>query len=252
MYRHLSDEDLREAAKEALERPSDAAFWDERLYTTHAPVLAWADRGDDLIAESNYLRVLEDLTAHAANAEHFDAEAHEWEECCRQEGTAYPGNCERAEGYLIDASIGHWLVGSLRQLFVQVYEDDGETFTHVWREAVEIAYALRDYPIYDEDDFNEREWEEFERVLGEALDWAERQVFDDRYGEDADRTEWETEQLIASLRDRIDLDMLGWCRADDVDERELAVQLRDLLDEHYEEEARGYLNAQIAGQLALI
>lgn len=149
---------LAEWAEKALERPSDAAFWDERLYETHGATLSWAERGDDILEESNYLSAL-DLVKGAA---------------------------EREED-VIDASIGHWLVGSLRQLFVRVYEDDGVTFTAAWREVVEIGEGLASYPIVDESDFSEREYERWQKNVDEALDDAKS------------RYEFDTEDEVAQI-----------------------------------------------------
>jgi hypothetical protein len=47
----------------------------------------------------------------------------------------------------------------LRFLAVRVHEDDG-TFTDAWCTAVDrVLQPLRDYPLLDEDDYAERQWE---------------------------------------------------------------------------------------------
>ncbi|AWY07639.1 hypothetical protein SEA_YOSIF_75 [Streptomyces phage Yosif] len=159
---HTIDIDtLTEYAEKALERPSDAAFWDERCYSTHVPVIGWAERGDDILEESNYLSALELLTGAAED-----------------------------ESHVFDGSSGHWLVGSLRQVWVQVYEEDGETFTAAFREAVEIQEALHGYPVLDESDYSEREWKRYEENLSEALDDAQRGYEDD------------TDEQAQAIRDR--------------------------------------------------
>ncbi|WJN63327.1 hypothetical protein [Streptomyces phage phiScoe54] len=138
---------LVEYAERALERPSDAAFWDERCYDTHVPVIGWAERGDDILEESNFYSARDLIEGAAEDEEHWF------------EGTA-----------------GHWLVGSLRQIWVQVYEDESrEEFTQAFIEAVEIQEALHGYPILDESDYSEREWKAFEENCDQALQDAKRE-----------------------------------------------------------------------------
>ncbi|AKY03904.1 hypothetical protein SEA_VERSE_74 [Streptomyces phage Verse] len=145
-----------EYAERALERPSDAAFWDERCYETHVPVISWADRGDDILEESNF-HTARDLIAGAAEDEEH------W----------------------FQGSAGHWLVGNLEQIWVQVYEDETrEEFTQAFIEAVEIQESLSSYPILDESDYSEREWKLYEENLSEALDQAQRD-YDLDTGEEA-------------------------------------------------------------------
>jgi hypothetical protein len=154
---------LEEYAASGLERPSDAAFWDDRLYTTHAPVIGWAERGDDILEESNYLSALSLIEGAAGD----DKDEH-----------------------VIDATVGHWLVGSLRQLFVQVRDADGE-FTAAFREAVELSEGLKDYPVVDESDYSEREWKAWEENASEAIDQAQRDYPDD------------TDEESQEIRDRV-------------------------------------------------
>lgn len=146
MYGHtdyIDDETLERAATECLEQPSDSAMYDDRLYSTHGAILGWADRSDDVLSESNYLCVLEYLEGIASDSERDDD--------------------------VIDASVSHWAVGSLRQLFVRVRDDAGD-FTPVFREAVQISLTLQnDYPVFDESDFSEREWAAFEEELSDAI-----------------------------------------------------------------------------------
>lgn len=149
------------AAREALKRPSDAAFWDRRLYTSHVPTLSWADRSDDILAESNFYTVLEDLQAYDRGLEDVD----------------YVGDMAD----VFDGSVSHWAVGSLRQIYVRVYLDDESTeYTVAFRRAVHIALKLRDeYPVFDESDYSEREWKAFEKDVEDALAYAQRDYDDD-------------------------------------------------------------------------
>lgn len=165
---------IEEFAQAVLERPSDAAFWDDRLYTSHGPIYAWAERGDDILSESNYRTIL----AHLIGAAGEDSEEH-----------------------VIDASVKHWAVGSLRQIFVQVYEggtylvcsdcfetvpegDEGHgfdlieevetsnVFTPAFLAAWEVFEALRDYPVWDESDYSELEWQRTQEAYADALNFA--------------------------------------------------------------------------------
>lgn len=195
----IDDDTLRKAADEALTMPRDYMAWDDRWYTTHGHVMSWAERGDDILAESNYLTAVEHLTAVAtswADVEHPD--------------------------WVVDSSASHWLVGSMRELMVRVYEpghftccpqdcpedEHGEEcpcgcahpgwcrcepivhdrvgeprFTDVFREAVGIALAIRDYPVLNESDYSERESAESDRQLNDALREAAGRYED---GEDED------------------------------------------------------------------
>lgn len=144
VYTHeVTREQLEEAARECLTQPDNCAMWDDRLYKTHGPVYSWADRGDDVLDESNFHTILADLQGYA-----------------REESDD-----------VFDGSVSHWLVGSLQQIWVRVYDEDGD-FTPAFVRATEIAHALRDYPVFDESDWSERELEVHEEYLRMALDDA--------------------------------------------------------------------------------
>jgi hypothetical protein len=136
----LDSDLLARAAEECLTRPSDSAWFDDRLFTTHGCVYTWADRTDDAVAESNYRVWLADLEGVAG--EDFDT-------------------------HVIASSAGHWLVGSVQHIFVQVYDEAGG-YTPAFIRSVENAESIRDYPILDEMDWSEVETEHDER---EARDW---------------------------------------------------------------------------------
>ncbi|AXQ61130.1 hypothetical protein SEA_HANK144_75 [Streptomyces phage Hank144] len=198
----LDFDTLDEIAEQALTRPSDAMFWDDRLFTTHGAILSWASRGDDILEESNYKSAL-DLIKGAAG--------------------------DDAGEHVIDGSAGHWLVGTLETIYVQVYADRpecntigceeeaeylanyrtgesahfceehkeglegsviaeilhtefeplGREFTPAFVEAAELLVGLQDYPIIDESDFSEREWKAFEDNCSEALESASNEYDDD-------------------------------------------------------------------------
>lgn len=132
----VDEQDLAQAADESLTAPSPAWFSDDRLYTTHGNIgISHAENSGDLLSESNHEQVLDYLNTVAASA--------------------------GGEDYVVSGRVQDWLVGPLKEIFVQVYEGDGVTYTQPFREAVGIALSLRDYPVFDEEDFCEREANDF-------------------------------------------------------------------------------------------
>lgn len=194
----LDFDTLDDIATRCLKRPSDAMFWDDRLFTTHGALLHWAEQSDDILEESNYLSAL-DLIKGAAG--------------------------DDADEHVIDGSARHFACGFLRTIYVQVYETyedeececrpaweheddcdqdedstycqlycaiecDGEkclpeeqTFTPAFINAAELAYGLQDSPTIDESDFSEREWKAFEGNCTEAIEQATRS-HDDTWEQD--------------------------------------------------------------------
>ncbi|AUG87262.1 hypothetical protein KGG77_gp06 [Streptomyces phage Omar] len=242
----LDRDTLEQAAEEALARPSDAMFFDDRLFTTHGAVFHWAEYGDDLLEESNYLTAL-DLIRGAAG--------------------------DNADVHVIDGTSRHFACGSLRTIYVQVYESyedhececeptweheeecaqdegdfycqlycriecDGEQclpeeseFTDAFKVAAELALSLRDYPILDESDYNEREWELFEKTLKEAVEHAQREytLVDT----------WVDDEAIAALyyENEDFTHQQSWCRAEDVDWDVVAEEYREARDAYFLERA---------------
>lgn len=153
--------DLDRAARAALTQPSDSHMWDERYYDTHGVTFSWADRSDDLIEESNY---------HAALAAIRGAAVH-------------TGN--DPDDHVIDASVNHWAYGSLRQLFVRVYNDDG-SYTSAFTEAASLALFVRyEHPVIDDSDLSEREYDRFQSNVRQAVNDAQRDYPDDTPEESA-------------------------------------------------------------------
>jgi hypothetical protein len=196
---HIEDAVLAEAEAEAMQRPSNSAMWDDRLYTTHAPVMSWAELGDDLVAESNYLCALKIL--EAANRE--------------------------GEDDVIDASIHDWLVNRLRQIFVRVRDETGE-FTPAWLEAVGIALFLRQgNPVLDDDDLSERESEAFEEELDDAIKHVEF------HGEDADALDQQLRELTAErYREQSGWNEVDWKQVSAIYERVRDEHYEKLADEY--------------------
>jgi hypothetical protein len=211
----IDRETLEKAEREQMERPSNAAFWDDRMYNTHAPTLTWCDRGDDLLEESNYKCALERLEAIARED---DEESDD----------------------VLDLGISHWAYGSIRQIFVRVRDEDGE-FTNAWIESVKIALELQDYPVLDESDYSEREWEAYEDALREALEDAQRAYWLDTVEEaQAIQDAW-YEDESADHR-------TSWAHPDEVNWERVALDYAKHRDAYFSALGREYLNAQIPGQ----
>jgi hypothetical protein len=74
------------------------------------------------------------------------------------------------EAEVFESTVGRSGRTWLRFLAVRVYEDDG-TFTDAWCTAVDlILEPLENYPLLDEDDYSDREWEATYELL--ALDYG--------------------------------------------------------------------------------
>lgn len=251
----LDREILEEIAEKCLERPSDAMFWDDRLFTTHGAVMHWAERGDDILEESNYLSALELIKGAAGD----DADEH-----------------------VIDGTSGHWLVGSLRTIYVQVYDDNAmrcrecgdiarwvarrrksdrrrfycepckdawysnmeswnlsttpaveyrPKFTAAFKEAAEILVGLQGYPVVDESDYSEREWNAYEETLKEAVEHAQGEYVLLDSDEEAEAT------ARRFYDDEGNAHRMSWCRAEDVDWEVVAEEYKAARDAYFEERA---------------
>jgi hypothetical protein len=152
MYQASEDIDvLREYEDALMKRPSNYMSFVDGPYETDAPVYSWADRGDDVLAESNFYAMLAML--QGVNPDHVR-----------------------------DAYESHWLVGSLRVIYVQVYADPVDfrspepvtLYSEGFRAAVGALIGLIDYPVLDDSDFSEREWTAWESTVNDALDSARR------------------------------------------------------------------------------
>jgi len=140
-YARLADEAL------AACRPSSGSWvrWhDERVGKTHAVILG-GEVGEPL-GESNLHAGLDILKPWLG-----DDEADAFESTVGRSGRTW-----------------------LRILVVRVYDDAGR-FTDAWKTAVdEVLLPLEDYPLLDEDDFAEREWNDHYESLrwdyGDSVD----------------------------------------------------------------------------------
>ncbi|QWQ42115.1 hypothetical protein KME66_14680 [Streptomyces sp. YPW6] len=255
----LDNDTLYEIAVKSLTAPSNAYFWDDRLYETHGAFVSWAERGDDLLEESNYRSALALIQGAAG---------------------------ESAEDHVIDGTSSHWAFGSLRTIYVQIREtaepcdfQGCDEESHWWREGVEthtqfcedhraeydaeglpyeplippftdafleaagIVTALLDYPFVDESDYSDRESQRFEANLDEAVDQAHKLNWEDT---DADR-EAILERAWPDLGE-----LYGQQANAEVSWESVAEIWGEARDAHFSELGNLHLNAQIEGQLLLV
>ncbi|MFE7463087.1 hypothetical protein ACFU6R_03145 [Streptomyces sp. NPDC057499] len=262
----LDTDPLYEIATRSLVRPSDALFWDDRLFTTHGAILHWCELGDDILEESNYRTALDRIRA-AADSGRPDAEV--------------------SDAHVIDASARHFAFGSLRTIYVQVREDadpcktcaegqeadaywvftfksgrevvfcDGcrdefdelglsyepriPAYTAAFTEAAEILTALAGYPVLDESDYSEREWNAYQETLTEAVEHAQKDYWDD--------SDQEAQEIAERyLNDYSAMHRTEWIRAEDVNWAVVAKEYAGHRDSYFTELANAHLNAPIAGQ----
>jgi hypothetical protein len=125
--------DYQRLADQALPASNDSLFvrWhDDRIGNTHAVILS-AEVGDPY-GESNLAAATRILGQWLTDDDEAD---------------------------VLEATVGRSGRTWLRTLAVRVYEADG-TFADAWLTAVDlILLRLEDYPLLDEDDFADREWE---------------------------------------------------------------------------------------------
>ena len=139
----VDDSELEEFVREALERPSDAGFWDEELYVTHTLAMhtpAWHLTDDYIVEQANYRAALELLEPYGAEA----------------------------------ATVGHWTYSQFECIKVPMLTEDG-AITAAAVALWDLATGLQDYPVLDEQLWSELEWEVNERAMTDALEWEERQ-----------------------------------------------------------------------------
>ena len=134
------DATLLKYATEALEHPLNAYFHDGDLYATHTLMFYSAPQSDDLIAQSNHATILRDLS------------------------DAYPHAVEAA-------SIRHWTYSHFDCVKVRVLDKKGRIHP-AFADAVAITLTLQYYPLWDEDDYLQRESAEWDRAIAQAVDYA--------------------------------------------------------------------------------
>ncbi|MEU7030068.1 hypothetical protein AB0A60_25725 [Streptomyces sp. NPDC046275] len=268
------DDTLSEYACRLLERPTNFGG-DDRYYRTHAPVLAKADYSDDILAESNYKTALDLLRAAADDGrddtevsdEHvIDAGIRHWamgycseifvqvyeggcdEDCtgpCAAE-CGYPKSCG-CEGNR-DECMTACPSGCDGEAWVHQGEctgncDGTRTFTAAWREACSILSALEGYPILDESDYSEREYERWQSNVNEALERAQREYEYD--------TEAQTAEIADSCHESLS-DLYGYEPDGGIDWEKAEDIYREARDAYFSRLANEHLNAPLAGQLSLV
>lgn len=135
--------ELKEFVKDSLERPGEAAFWDEDLYVTHTLAFHtpdWDLTDDYIIEQANYRAALEILEPLGAEA----------------------------------ATVGHWTYSRFECIKVPMLTKKGKitaAAVALW----ELVRRIEDYPVLDEELWSELEWEVNERAMTDALEWEERQ-----------------------------------------------------------------------------
>ena len=146
----IDDETAEKWLEEYGQYPSDFGRFDDRLYDTHFPMFGWANRGDDILSESNFRTILAYLKdVEKSIREETGDESGEW---------------------VFDGTVGHWAVGSLSQIYVQARDENGDILP-IFREAVSIFDSLRnDYPVFDDQDYSELEDEYTEKAFDD--EWA--------------------------------------------------------------------------------
>lgn len=148
-YEGVTEDEVVEAAREALVRPQDAAFWDDTLFHTHTLLgsIAYAPNSDDILAESNYRTVFAALIGEFPDGDKVTEE-----------------------------SVGHWTYSSFNVIRVRVINGKG----HVTPEfAVAYTYAkyLRDeYPVFDDSDYSNLEYEYWNEAFDSEFEWLTRDV----------------------------------------------------------------------------
>lgn len=147
MYGPSPEEYVPQMAAEYLTRPSNSAWRDDELWVTHTQMFAYSPLADDLLGESNYHCILAALTAE------------------------FPGD-DRVQ----DSSFGHWTYAHFSAIRIRVLNKRGR-ITPEFALAAVIARGLADeYPVYDEDDYSQREWRAFEDAFHSEFEWLTRGV----------------------------------------------------------------------------
>jgi hypothetical protein len=151
----IDDATLIKAATEALTHPDDYGYYgDLDMFGSWGFTIS-QHRGSDVLGRSNYQCVLRDLRAFV--------------ESC---------GCD-PDDYVDEVRSSHWAVGWTEQIAVRVLIDpDGEiersNITGAFRWVADVAsYLAEQYPIYDESDYSDLEYEE-------ALDLVEQSLADIR------------------------------------------------------------------------
>lgn len=178
----LSDEELIEAAAQALARPTE--FGEHNfVYFGKLPLFeSWGltftqTRDSDTIARSNYRRILADLREYAE----------------QHEGLLHDAD---PDDYVQDFRSSHWLCGWVERIAVKVLIDPElgitrDNITPTFIQAAEIGYFLEaEGPVYDESDHSDLECEEDGERWGDAIDDVKRSWDEEDDGPEPTDDEW--------------------------------------------------------------
>lgn len=130
------------------------SIWDGGFYHGETPlgeswaiVMVYAPNVAQLLDESNWESVLADLEKHFGNTEE--------------------------DQYCVEG-ISHWLT-RLEYLMIKLVNDDG-TPTEIAEFMFDALNRLDDYPVYDDDDYSEREYESNEKAMLESIKYGLRAI----------------------------------------------------------------------------
>jgi hypothetical protein len=227
----VSDETLAEYAARLEDGYRSYPSWHTSYYLdegepTHVELFAFTEYPANLVDKSNF-QVARDLIRSAADEGRLDTKVSD----------AHVIEVEGHPQRFADASV----------LYVQVYEDDGKTYTAAFREGVALAeYARYEYPLLDEDDHSELEHEVFIENLREALAEARGEYpFDTSDDWDAIE-ERASEDLFELKYDGTDGEV-SWLNTAEVYARHRDAHFAELANEHYNAPLRGQLALAVAG-----
>lgn len=143
---NLTVDELKDAANQALSRPSNFMSGDSDLWVTHTLMFAtvsWNLSDEDIVGESNYRAILRDYSEK------------------------YPEDVE-------DFSFSHWTYSRYNAIKVRVIDENGSV-TKVFAELFSLNKQLsEEYPLYDENLHSELGYARFDEYLDQLIDTIER------------------------------------------------------------------------------
>lgn len=146
--------EVAEAVKKYLKAPSDFAYFGELpIFTTWTLGPTINHRDADLMDKSNARFI------KAVFEEAFGPESEE---------------CDPPTGKWAIITCSHWAVGWVEHLAFEVLTPEGNV-SPALEKWLEIEKQMENYPVLDEDDYSEREWEAVEENLAN-FDWSDWQV----------------------------------------------------------------------------
>lgn len=145
-YHFGSADDVVKAAEEALARPSNSVWHDDRIWHTHTLMFSYAPAAGEIIDESNYRTILAELQAEFPGVDRVDT-----------------------------GGFGHWTYSHFDTIIVRVLDKRGRITPEFCR-AAEITHALLDYPVFDESDYSSLEMEYWDKSFDEEFVWLTRDV----------------------------------------------------------------------------